>query len=82
VTCPLESTIVRPVGSGKDPCRNHAGDPSTAGPSAFGGWDSETAGIPLSIMPVTRKTTEELRPSIGTSVNTIHDSVRSLAARP
>src|SRR6266851_3116079 len=36
VTCPLGSTIVRPVGSGNDPCRNQAGVPPTAGPTVGG----------------------------------------------
>ena len=36
VTRPFASTMVRPVGSGNDPCRNHSGDPSTAGPRVAG----------------------------------------------
>src|SRR5207249_11071062 len=44
VTWPLESTIVRPVGSGNDPWRNQAGDLPEAGPSV-GGCDWEIPGV-------------------------------------
>src|SRR5687767_2814538 len=37
VTRPPASTMVRPVGSGNDPSRNHSGDPSTTGPRVTGG---------------------------------------------
>jgi len=51
VTWPPESTIVRPVGSGNEPCRNHAGDPSTAGPSVAV-RDCARAPAPLRSTPI------------------------------
>src|SRR5262245_36121546 len=50
VTFPPGSTIVLPVGSGNEPCKNHAGVPSTAGPDVGVGV-CEKAIRPLATTP-------------------------------
>ena len=67
VTRPPGSTIVRPPGSGNDPWRNHAGDPSTAGP-LVGGGDCENPVVPPSVtLNATAATPTYVRPVISTS---------------
>src|SRR5688572_29485427 len=62
VTFPPGSTIVRPVGSGNDPWRNHAGVSPTAGPS-ISGFDCENVNVDAEMTPKAT-TAAKLRPFI------------------